>query len=62
MGKEKACLKCRTIFEGEKCSHCGETAFTEGFKGEAVIFNPEKSIVANKLEINHKGRVALKTK
>ena len=62
MAKEKACLKCRTIFEGERCSHCGETAFTDAFKGEAVIFNPEKSLIANNLKINVKGRVALKVK
>lgn len=62
MAKEKACLKCRTIFDGEKCPHCGETVFTDAFKGEAVIFNPEKSLIANNLKINVKGRVALKVK
>jgi len=62
MVKPRACLKCKTIFEEEKCPHCGDTAFTESFKGEAVIFNPEKSIIAHNLKINHKGKVALKIK
>jgi DNA-directed RNA polymerase subunit E" len=62
MVKEKSCLKCKTIFDGEKCPHCGETAFSDSFKGEAVIFNPEKSLIANNLKINIKGRVALKVK
>ena len=60
--KEKACSKCRTIYEGNKCPHCGDSAFSEGFKGEAVIFNAEKSIIANSLKINHNGRVAIKLK
>jgi len=62
MAKEKACLKCKMIFEGEKCPNCKETATTDGFKGETVIFNPEKSIIAHNLKINSKGRYAIKAK
>lgn len=62
MAKEKACLKCKIIFEGEKCPNCGETIFSDSFKGEAVIFNPEKSIIAHNLDVKIKGRVAIKTK
>lgn len=60
--KEKACLKCRTIYEGPKCPNCGETVFSDSFKGEAFIFNSEKSIIANSLKVSTKGRIALKTK
>jgi len=60
--KEKACLKCKTIYEGDKCPHCGDSTFSDSFKGEAIIFNTEKSIIANSMKVNHKGRVAIKTK
>jgi RNA polymerase subunit RPABC4/transcription elongation factor Spt4 len=62
MVKEKTCLKCKMMVEGDKCPNCGETAFSEGYKGETVIFNPEKSIIAHNLKINAKGRFAIKTK
>jgi len=62
MAKEKACPKCKTIYEGEKCTNCGESNGFEGFKGEAIIFNPEKSLIAHNVGIKSKGRFALKTK
>ena len=62
MAKEKACLNCKRIYEEGKCPNCGESVFTESSKGEAVIFNPEKSIIAQSLKVNSKGRFAIKTK
>lgn len=62
MAKEKACLNCRTIFEGAKCPNCGENVFSEGFKGEVEIFKPEESLVAKNMGIKTKGRYAIKTK
>ncbi|MBP7708196.1 DNA-directed RNA polymerase subunit E'' [Candidatus Pacearchaeota archaeon] len=60
--KEKACVRCKTIYEGEKCPHCDETASSDSFKGEAFIFNPEKSMIANKMKVTGKGRFAIKTR
>jgi DNA-directed RNA polymerase subunit E" len=50
MAKPKACKLCSTILEegGDKCPNCGSKELTEGFKGRAVILNPEKSEVAKK--------------
>lgn len=62
MAKEKACIRCKTIYEGEKCPNCDETVGSDSFKGEAYIFNPEKSIIANKIKANGKGRFAIKTR
>lgn len=62
MAKERACLNCRLIFEGSKCPHCGESVFSESFKGEVEIFNAEESLVAKNLRINKKGKYAIKTK
>lgn len=62
MVKEKACTKCKTIFTGEKCSNCGEGAGVDTFKGEAVVFNADKSLIAHHAGIKSNGRFALKTK
>lgn len=60
--KQKACLNCRTIFEGNKCPNCGETPSSDSFKGRVHIFNPEKSEIAENMKINKQGEFAIKTK
>ena len=62
MVKQKACLTCKVIFEGERCPICNETTFTDSFKGRMHIFNPEKSKIAKNLKILHKGEFTIKTK
>lgn len=60
--KEKACLDCRTIYEGEKCPSCGSNASSDGFKGKVHIFDAEKSEIANNMKINKNGEYAIKTR
>ena len=60
--KEKACLSCRKIFEGDKCPNCGDSASSENSKGRVYIFNTEDSQVAKNMKINSKGEFAIKTK
>ncbi len=63
MAKIKACKLCNTIVEeGDKCPNCASKELTEGFKGRAVILNPEKSEVAQKLNLKQKGNFAIKTR
>ena len=63
MTKAKACKICNTIFEtGEKCPKCGSKEYTEGFKGRIIVLNPEKSEIANKLNLKEKGNFAIKTR
>ncbi|MDO8528394.1 MAG: transcription elongation factor subunit Spt4 [Nanoarchaeota archaeon] len=62
MPKEKACKLCKTIFEGEKCPSCGSKESVEGFKGRIAVINPEKSEIAQKLNIKGKGNFAIKAK
>jgi DNA-directed RNA polymerase subunit E" len=63
MSKEKSCKICRTIFEGsDKCPKCGSKETTDSFKGRVNIFNPEKSEIAQKLNIKEKGSFAIKVK
>jgi len=61
--KDKACKICSTIFfEGDKCPQCGSKEVTEGFKGRMIVFNPEKSELATKLNLKNKGNFAIKTR
>ena len=63
MAKAKACKICNTIFEsGEKCPKCESKESTEGFKGRIVVFNPEKSEIAPKINLKDKGNFAIKTR
>ena len=62
MVKQKACKLCNTIYEGDKCPRCESKEATEGFKGRVVILNPEKSEIAQKLNIKDKGNFAIKTR
>lgn len=63
MVKAKACRICSKIYEEEdKCPGCGAKESTEGFKGRIVVVNPEKSEVAQKLNLKEKGNFAIKTR
>jgi DNA-directed RNA polymerase subunit E" len=62
MSKLRACKLCNTIFEGEKCPRCNSKDFTDSFKGQVIIINPEKSEIAQKLNLKEKGNFAIKTK
>lgn len=61
--KPKACKICKTIYEeGEKCPKCDSRESIEGFKGRIIVLNPEKSEIAQKLNIKDKGNFAIKTR
>lgn len=62
MAKEKACKICKTIYEGEKCPKCDSSESIEGFKGRIFVSNPEKSEIAQKLNIKTKGNFAIKNR
>jgi DNA-directed RNA polymerase subunit E" len=60
VAKEKACKKCRSVYEGSKCPNCESVESTDGFKGKVVILDPEQSEVAKNLGIKKKGTFAVK--
>lgn len=62
MVKQKACKICSAIYTGEKCPKCDSKEHTENFKGRVVVINPEKSEIANKINIKSKGNFAIKTR
>lgn len=63
MPKDKACKICHKIYEtGEKCPDCDSKEYSDSFKGRIIVLNPEKSEIAQKLNIKRKGNFAIKTK
>ena len=62
MTKQHACKSCNRIFEGDKCPNCGSTEHTENFKGRIIVLNPEKSEIAQKLNMKNKGNFAVKVR
>ena len=60
MASQKACKKCKSIFEGSKCPKCGSEEFTETFKGKVHVINPEQSEIAKNLKLSEKGVFAAK--
>lgn len=62
MAKQKACRLCSTIYDGDKCPKCDSKDSTESFKGKIVVLNPEKSEIANKINLKSKGNFAIKTR
>ena len=62
MTKQIACKICNTIHESEKCPKCDSKESTESFKGRIIVINPEKSEIAQKLNLKDKGNLAIKTR
>lgn len=60
MGKEKACKKCRLIYEGAKCPECGSNEHSDTPKGKIIVLEPETSEIAKNLKITKKGNFALR--
>ncbi len=60
MVKELACRKCRAITTGKVCPVCKSTDLTPDWSGIIVIVSPENSEIAKLLNINEKGKYALK--
>ena len=50
-GNEKACKKCKMFVEGDKCPNCKSEEFTTAWKGRISIINPEKSTIADKIDV-----------
>lgn len=62
MAKEKSCLNCKMIYEGDKCPNCGGTQSSDSFKGKIYVFNAEESEMANNMKINAKGLFSIKSR
>ncbi len=56
------CRECHRVVRGEECPECGSTNLSDDWKGYVVIIDPEKSEIADKMEVSLKGSYALKVR
>ena len=62
MSKQKSCKICKAIYEGNECPQCGSKEFYETIKGRIIVLNPEKSEIAQKINIKRAGNFAIKNR
>jgi DNA-directed RNA polymerase subunit E" len=58
----KVCRKCRIFVEKDKCPICGNSNFSDNWKGRISIIDHEKSEIAKKLEIKKDGEYTIKVR
>lgn len=56
-----ACKNCFAIGEGDKCAQCGGE-LSKDWQGYVVVVDPEKSQIAQRLNITKAGTYALKVR
>ena len=60
---EKACRDCnRLVEDATECPVCKGNDLSESWSGLVVIYDPEESEIADKLEITTPGRYAIRAK
>ena len=65
MASRLVCRDCHRVLEvdaGEQCPACGSNSLTEDWAGYVVIAHPEKSQIAEEMEVTEPGRYALKVR
>jgi DNA-directed RNA polymerase subunit E" len=62
MAKRKACRICHVITTKSHCPICKSTNLTDSFSGLVLVFNPETSMIAKKLNIKEPGEYALQVR
>ena len=59
---EKACRGCHLISYESVCPGCKASGLSDDFSGLAIIFDPERSLIARAMEVKKKGRYALRVR
>jgi DNA-directed RNA polymerase subunit E" len=62
MTKKKVCKACKMFVDGAECPVCHGQSFSTNFQGRIFIVDPEKSEVAKKIGLAHKGEYAIKAR
>ncbi|KXB08455.1 DNA-directed RNA polymerase subunit E'' [candidate division MSBL1 archaeon SCGC-AAA382M17] len=59
---EKACKNCHWIVDGKVCPVCNESSFSNDWRGYAIIIDPERSQIAERMKVDTPGRYALRVR
>jgi len=57
---DRACRNCRLISERSVCPNCKSSDLSEDFSGLVIILNPADSVIAKIMNIETKGRYAVR--
>ena len=59
-----ACRECHFVNDpdAQSCEYCGSSSLTEDWAGYVIITHPEKSDVADEMEVTEPGSYALKVR
>lgn len=60
--KERACKNCHLITRKNICPNCRTYTLSDDYSGIVYILQPERSEIAKELNINEKGKYALKVR
>jgi DNA-directed RNA polymerase subunit E" len=59
---EKACPICHLITKNNVCPKCKTSSLSDDFSGLVIMLDPEDSTIAKTMNIEKKGRYALKVR
>ena len=65
MGDRVVCRECHRVQDSEEveaCVACGSTSLTEDWAGYVVITHPDKSDIAEEMDVTEAGKYALKVR
>ncbi len=60
--RERACRNCKLLVRDQMCPECKTSFLSDDYGGLLIVFDPEGSQIARKLDIKKKGRYALKVR
>ena len=59
---ERACRTCHLVTNANICPNCKISSLSTDWAGEIIVVDPEKSVLAKRLEITRPGRYALRVR
>jgi DNA-directed RNA polymerase subunit E" len=59
---EKACTNCHFLTRENVCPKCRSTSLSDDYSGLVIVFDPEGSAIAKAMNIQEKGRFALRVR
>ncbi|PSP84977.1 DNA-directed RNA polymerase subunit E'' [Halobacteriales archaeon QS_1_68_17] len=65
MADRLVCRECHRVLDSEDqetCPACGSSSLTEDWAGYVVITHPERSEIAQEMQVTEPGRYALKVR
>ncbi|RUM48209.1 MAG: DNA-binding protein [Hyperthermus sp.] len=60
----KACRRCKSLVprDATRCPVCGSTDLSEDWEGAIIVREPTLSLLSQRLELQRKGRFALRVR